>query len=71
VNWIVLAGIVLTFATSLVGFISTRRKVAEVHVLVNSQLHTVLERVAQLTAALHSADVPVPPAPPPAVTPPA
>lgn len=69
-NWFVLAGVVITFATSVVGFVSTRRKVSEVHVLVNSQLHAVLERVTQLTAELERADVPVPPPPPAPVKPP-
>jgi hypothetical protein len=60
VSWVVLAGIVITFVTSVVGFMSTRRKVAEVHVLVNSQLHDVLDRVAQLTLTLEGAGVDVP-----------
>jgi hypothetical protein len=62
-QWLVFAGILVTFLTSVVGFLSTRRKVAEVHVLVNSQLHDVLDRVAQLTGALEHAGVDVPPKP--------
>jgi hypothetical protein len=63
VNWLVLAGIVVTFCTSLAGAAAAwgnRRKIAEVHVLVNSQLHAVLDRVAQLTGALEQAGAPVP-----------
>jgi uroporphyrinogen-III decarboxylase len=63
VAWIVFAGVILTFATALIGFAQTRRKIAEVHILVNSQLHAVLDCVTQLTAALADAgvDVPEPP----------
>jgi hypothetical protein len=60
VSWLVLAGVVVTFVTSVIGFLSTRRKVAEVHVLVNSQLHDVLDRVSQLTVTLEAAGVDVP-----------
>ena len=62
-QWLVLAGILVTFATSLVGLWQTRtnqRKIGEVHVLVNSQLHAVLDRVAQLTETLTEAGVDVP-----------
>jgi len=37
------------------------KKIQEVHVLVNSQLQTVLARVDQLTEALDQAEIPVPP----------
>ena len=62
-SWLVLAGIVITFATSVIGLIETRgnrQKIAEVHVLVNSQLHAVMNRVEQLRTALQDADVDVP-----------
>lgn len=61
-NWLALGGVVLTFLTALLGFWRLLRKVAEVHVLVNSQLKTVLDRVSQLTGTLEEAgvDVPVP-----------
>lgn len=59
-NWGVLAVAVLTFLTAVFGYLSTRRKIREVHVLVNSQLHTVLDRVTQLTETLQDADVDVP-----------
>ena len=62
-NWFVILGIVLTFLTALVGFITTLRnqqKIQEVHLLVNSQLDTVLKRVQQLTKALESSDTDVP-----------
>jgi hypothetical protein len=64
-SWLVLGGIIITFATSVVGFVSTRRKVQEVHVLVNSQLHDVLERVDQLKATLAAAGVDIPDKPSP------
>ena len=65
-SWLVLAGVVVTFLTSVTGFLASignRRKIAEVHVLVNSQLNTVLSRVAQLTGTLESAGIDVPPQP--------
>ena len=61
--WLTLAGVVLTFATSVLGFVVSLRKIQAVHVLVNSQLHDVLMRVTQLTDTLHSAGVDVPAAP--------
>lgn len=61
VQWLALSGVILTFATVVTGFLQLRRKVAEVHVLVNSQLSTVLQRVAQLTSALEHAEIEVPP----------
>lgn len=60
-QWLALAGVVLTFAAVVIAFLQLRRKVAEVHVLVNSQLTAVLQRVAQLTAALENAEIEVPP----------
>jgi hypothetical protein len=63
VSWLVLAGIVITFITSVVGLAATRgnrQKIAEVHVLVNSQLHAVLSRVDQLKETLQAAGVDVP-----------
>ena len=62
-GWLVLAGVVLTFATSVLGFFVSLRKIQAVHVLVNSQLHDVLVRVAQLTETLHVSGVAVPAAP--------
>jgi hypothetical protein len=53
-------------AATVLGFIN-RKKIAEVHVLVNSQLTEVLKRVSQLSHTLTNAgvDIPPPPAPPP------
>jgi hypothetical protein len=59
------AAVVLGFITALLG-LSARRRIQEVHVLVNSQLSDVLARVVQLTAALDAGGVDVPPASPPA-----
>ena len=64
-----LAGLVLTFATALLGFLQSRRntaRIGEVHVLVNSQLHAVLDRVEQLKGTLTAAGIDVPDKPPPA-----
>lgn len=60
---LVLAGLVITFATTLVGFLQSlrnSRKISEVHVLVNSQLAAVLARVTQLTGTLTDAGMDVP-----------
>jgi len=73
-SWLVLAGLVVTFLTALIGWWSTRSKIQQVHVLVNSQLKTVLDRVDQLTGTLHGAGIEIPPAPagpPPPPSPPA
>lgn len=58
------AAVVLGFITALLG-LGARRRIQEVHVLVNKQLSDVLARVAQLTAVLHAGGLDVPPAPPP------
>jgi hypothetical protein len=55
-----LVGTGLTLAGVIIGYAQTRRKVAEIHVLVNSQLHEVLDRVTQLTVTLEDAGVAVP-----------
>ena len=62
-SWVDLGAAVLTFGGVVLGYWQTRRKVAEIHVLVNSQLHAVIDRVSQLTEALERADVEVPPPP--------
>jgi hypothetical protein len=59
------AAVVLGFITALLG-LGARRRIQEVHVLVNSQLSGVVARVAQLTAAMQAAGLDVPPASPPA-----
>jgi hypothetical protein len=66
-SWGVLAVAVLTFLTSVVGYLSTRRKIAAVHVLVNSNLTKVMDRLgieqdrtAQLRDSLKDAGVDVP-----------
>ncbi len=63
---ITLAGIIVTFLTAVLGLVASLRnhkKIDEVHVLVNSQLQAVLTRVTQLTGALETAGVDVPPEP--------
>jgi hypothetical protein len=62
-RWVILAGVILTFATAVVGAWQTwlnRQKIQEVHVLVNSQLSAVVARVDQLTKKLRDAGVDVP-----------
>jgi hypothetical protein len=72
-QWITLAVAALTFLTAVIGVWSTRqnrKKIAEVHVLVDGRMTTVLGRVAQLENTLVTADVEVPPdvtEPPPGV----
>jgi hypothetical protein len=66
VSIIGLAVAVLTFVTAALGFLQGRQnktKISEVHVLVNAQMRTVLDRVTQLTGALEHAGVDVPPEP--------
>lgn len=58
-----LAVTILVAATTLVKLLKTDKKVQQVHVLVNSQLSTVLARVTQLTGSLEKAGVEVPPKP--------
>jgi hypothetical protein len=63
-NWVTLSAVVMTFLTAVIGLVAglgNRRKIAEVHVLVNSQLTDKIERVAQLTITLEKAGVDVPP----------
>jgi hypothetical protein len=67
-SYLVLAGVLVTFLTAVLGFLATRQKIGEVehkaeeiHVLVNSQLQAVVARVSQLIDALEHAGVAVPP----------
>lgn len=60
-NWITLTGVILTFLAAVFGYLQTRRKIAEVHVLVNSQLHDVIDRVSQLTKTLDDHGIDLPP----------
>lgn len=60
---LVFLGIIITFVTAIVGAaasVGNRKRINEVHVLVNSQLHDVLDRVTQLTVTLEGAGVDVP-----------
>jgi hypothetical protein len=69
-SYFVLAGVVLTFLTALLGWLKSRQnaakltvqteKIAEVHVLVNAQLTAVVDRVSQLVATMKAAGVAVP-----------
>lgn len=57
------AGLV-TLVAAIVGYFSLRGKITEVHVLVNSRLTSVMERVTQLVKVLeeHGIDIPEDPA---------
>jgi hypothetical protein len=57
---VLIVGLVGTILTGIAGFIKTLRGVRKVHVLVNSQLTTTLNRVEQLASALRDANVKVP-----------
>lgn len=61
----VLALVATTIVLILLALVgaSTRRQVAEVHVLVNSEMDRVTNRVDQLIAALDASGTAVPPAP--------
>lgn len=72
-NWGTLIVAVLTFLSSLLGYLATRQKIKAVdgkvdHVghLVNSQHDDLVNRVTQLTGTLNDAnvDVPAPPSSP-------
>jgi hypothetical protein len=71
-EWLALGTAGLGFAGAWLAFLQSRQnkgKIAEVHVLVNSQLSAVLARAALLTLTLEEAGVEVPPdvkEPPPA-----
>jgi len=69
-NLLILAGTVLTFLTALIGFVVAFRKIEKVHVLVNSNLTKVMEKLGieversdQLKKTLEQAGVEVPPKP--------
>ncbi len=57
---VIFASVLLTFVTSVIGFLSARRKVAAVQVTVDGRMSQVVARVDQLEAALRDNDVPVP-----------
>jgi hypothetical protein len=59
---IVLITAILSLATAILGIIN-RKKIAEVHVLVNSQLTTVMTRVAQLTKSMEDQGAVIPDGP--------
>lgn len=59
-----LVAAVAGLAATILGLLN-RKKIQQVHVLVNSQLTQVLERVAQLSASMTEAGVTIPPPPPP------
>jgi hypothetical protein len=67
VNWGVLIVAVLTFLTAVLTWLSTRRKIDAIHVLVDGNMSKVLAalgveqgRSAQLAKTLERADVEVP-----------
>lgn len=62
-NIIVLGIELLTLLTAIVGFVSARKKVHEVHLLVNDRYSEMVKRVAQLVAVLKDAGIEVPDTP--------
>jgi hypothetical protein len=59
---LVLVTALIGLGTAILGFLN-RKKIDQVHVLVNSQLHTVLERVEQLTESMREQGATVPDSP--------
>jgi hypothetical protein len=59
-DWIQLAGFLVTLVTVILGYLSTRGKVRQVHTLVNSQHDDLVQRTDQLTDSLLNAGVAVP-----------
>lgn len=66
--WMIVLLLTITALASIASAIIAHRNaavVAQVHVLVNSRMTAVLERVGQLTGALERSDIEVPPDPNP------
>lgn len=59
-DWISVTGFLVVLAVALLGFFETRRRIIEVHLLVNNQLDRQLSRNDQLTRTLTAAGVDVP-----------
>lgn len=59
-NLIVLGIELLTLLTAIVGFVTARKKVNEVHLLVNDRYSEMVKRVAQLITVLKNAGIDVP-----------
>ena len=64
-SWLVEGGVVLTFATAVIGFAQTRRHLVQIKVLVDGRMDVLLARVTQLTDTLDKAGVAVPAVPDP------
>jgi hypothetical protein len=62
-EWVALAGNGVVLVAAILGFLSTRSKVQQVHTLVNSRSDKQDRRIDQLTATLTDADIRVPPKP--------
>jgi hypothetical protein len=61
VTWTTVLGQVVIVIVAVLGWLSTRKKVTEVHMLVNNQLDRQLKYNQELAAALTAAGQPVPP----------
>lgn len=59
-DWLQVSGFAVVIVTSVLGYLSTRSKVAGVHKLVNSQHDDLIARDTQLTNALTDAGVKLP-----------
>jgi hypothetical protein len=62
-EWVALAGNGVVLVAAILGFLSTRSKVQQVHTLVNSRSDKQDRRIDQLTSTLTDADIRVPPKP--------
>jgi hypothetical protein len=63
-GWVTLAGVIITFIGTVISCLSTlvnRRKINEVHVLVDGTYSVAVRRNATLTTALEASGVDVPP----------
>lgn len=62
-TWLIIAGFLVTLVVNGMGFASSRRKITQIHLLVNSRMTRVMARVDQLEHALikSGADIPLPP----------
>jgi hypothetical protein len=60
---VILATSLVGLATAVITYLSTRRRIDDVHTLVNNRSDRQDARIEQLTGTLTGADVPVPPRP--------
>lgn len=62
-QWVVLAGVIITFATAVLGFLQSRQnkgKIHQIHVMVNHQRTMIIRRNKVLAATLRDNGIRVP-----------